>query len=497
LGNRAQVIITSDTYPKEMAGIDDRLISRFDSGLTVAIEPPELEMRVAILMKKAAATLFPDSGEEQASFLHALLAPGPRGNASVWMVPPRPGEIETLPREAFPEWLPPFIEVVTPGVKIGLSEAYKQGEVYPLDFSSVLTGSAMLSARDSLPREARILDLCAAPGGKSILASALLRPGLILANEVEGRRLGPLRHNLSRCRIAAAHTQRLDTEEIAGGPPFPGMIVPTGIRVYREMHNLIGVLENLHSIESSSLAQVIGHDPKRESVALGKCAHFSNPSNIHWILAVNLTRCRKELNGVRIGIAGPVAGVFTRNCYKARSLGEDGKDLASRGFLGKFHGNGLAMRHKSWHTYACGRDGQISCAQDFACFFDNLAFLVGMTLCVNGSNKRKNVKSNGFWKIGRRRQLARTGISCKRGVYLSSLEAPLPRLAAAPANEDQGADGDGGDDAEEGRDADENEDEDEEDNYEGDDEEVRALQSFLSALCTAEARVCVTLSHSH
>jgi chromosomal replication initiator protein len=53
LSNRSQVIITSDTYPKEMAGIDDRLISRFDSGLTVAIEPPELEMRVAILMKKA------------------------------------------------------------------------------------------------------------------------------------------------------------------------------------------------------------------------------------------------------------------------------------------------------------------------------------------------------------------------------------------------------------------------------------------------------------
>lgn len=54
LSNKSQVIITSDTYPKEMAGIDDRLISRFDSGLTVAIEPPELEMRVAILMKKAA-----------------------------------------------------------------------------------------------------------------------------------------------------------------------------------------------------------------------------------------------------------------------------------------------------------------------------------------------------------------------------------------------------------------------------------------------------------
>ncbi|MGI4814397.1 MAG: chromosomal replication initiator protein DnaA [Janthinobacterium lividum] len=53
VANRAQLIITSDTYPKEISGIDDRLISRFDSGLTVAIEPPELEMRVAILMRKA------------------------------------------------------------------------------------------------------------------------------------------------------------------------------------------------------------------------------------------------------------------------------------------------------------------------------------------------------------------------------------------------------------------------------------------------------------
>ncbi len=48
-----QVIITCDTYPKEIAGVEDRLISRFGWGLTVAVEPPELEMRVAILLKKA------------------------------------------------------------------------------------------------------------------------------------------------------------------------------------------------------------------------------------------------------------------------------------------------------------------------------------------------------------------------------------------------------------------------------------------------------------
>jgi chromosomal replication initiator protein len=48
-----QVVITCDTYPKEITGIENRLISRFGWGLTVAVEPPELEMRVAILLKKA------------------------------------------------------------------------------------------------------------------------------------------------------------------------------------------------------------------------------------------------------------------------------------------------------------------------------------------------------------------------------------------------------------------------------------------------------------
>ena len=50
-----QIVITCDTYPKEIAGMQERLISRFGWGLTVAIEPPELEMRVAIVLKKAAA----------------------------------------------------------------------------------------------------------------------------------------------------------------------------------------------------------------------------------------------------------------------------------------------------------------------------------------------------------------------------------------------------------------------------------------------------------
>jgi chromosomal replication initiator protein len=53
--NKKQIVITCDTFPKEIAGLDDRLKSRFAWGLTVAVEPPELEMRVAILLAKAQA----------------------------------------------------------------------------------------------------------------------------------------------------------------------------------------------------------------------------------------------------------------------------------------------------------------------------------------------------------------------------------------------------------------------------------------------------------
>jgi chromosomal replication initiator protein len=55
LEGQRQIILTCDRYPKEVAGLEERLKSRFGWGLTVAIEPPELETSVAILMSKAEA----------------------------------------------------------------------------------------------------------------------------------------------------------------------------------------------------------------------------------------------------------------------------------------------------------------------------------------------------------------------------------------------------------------------------------------------------------
>jgi chromosomal replication initiator protein len=66
---KKQIIITCDTYPKDVLGLEERLVSRFDWGLTVAIEPPELEMRIAILKKKAEAERITISDE--VSFLIA------------------------------------------------------------------------------------------------------------------------------------------------------------------------------------------------------------------------------------------------------------------------------------------------------------------------------------------------------------------------------------------------------------------------------------------
>ncbi len=68
LAKKSHIVMTSDTYPKGLANIHERLVSRFDSGLTVAIEPPELEMRVAILINKARAE-HADMPEEVAFFV--------------------------------------------------------------------------------------------------------------------------------------------------------------------------------------------------------------------------------------------------------------------------------------------------------------------------------------------------------------------------------------------------------------------------------------------
>lgn len=167
------------------------------------------------LMQKAAIALFPDSEAERSEFLDALLCPVPRGNAIIWTSDERTDELKCAPRAELPRWIPENIDLLMPDEKPGKTDAYRNGLLYSLDYSSVLTGSALLQLQDKTGPNAAVLDACAAPGGKSILCSTLLRPGLLLSNEVEGKRLGMLRHNLNRCQIPNAFTQRMPVHELA------------------------------------------------------------------------------------------------------------------------------------------------------------------------------------------------------------------------------------------------------------------------------------------
>jgi len=164
-------------------------------------------------MRKAASALFEGSEAEREAFLAALTDPPGGGDAIAWTGSRQAGALATVPREELPDWLPEEVDLLRPGER---ADASTRGEpCYQLDYSSVVAASALLVARDSLPTGPRVLDVCAAPGGKSVLASLFLQPGFLLANEVVGKRLGILRHNLRRCRIAHGHTQRLQPPRLA------------------------------------------------------------------------------------------------------------------------------------------------------------------------------------------------------------------------------------------------------------------------------------------
>ncbi len=94
------------------------------------------------------------------------------------------------------DWLPPHVCVPAEvGLKLGGFEDYRAGLYYPLDLSSCWESAALAQ----LPPPQRSLDLCAAPGGKSMLMLARFSPREHVANEVNAARRGILRQNMEQC----------------------------------------------------------------------------------------------------------------------------------------------------------------------------------------------------------------------------------------------------------------------------------------------------------
>jgi 16S rRNA C967 or C1407 C5-methylase (RsmB/RsmF family) len=156
-------------------------------------------------MLKVAYELFPDE-EERDEFIEVLHA-GESKDQALIVMENRP-EMIAFPRQPRLAWQPSFVERIDESFKASKHPFYKKGFYYSLDFSSVFSASAMLALPE---RPTRILDMCAAPGGKSVFAYRAFRPDLLLCNEIIKSRAGILLNNLARCKCETSALYCTDT----------------------------------------------------------------------------------------------------------------------------------------------------------------------------------------------------------------------------------------------------------------------------------------------
>jgi 16S rRNA C967 or C1407 C5-methylase (RsmB/RsmF family) len=161
------------------------------------------------LLIKLSRKLFAEP-DQQAAFIQALTQPPMMAPAIVWTgaaADHSPFRVEPpLP------WQPACIDRLAPGSQPGRHPLHAAGAYYCLDTSSVFAATVLAA----VPRPvARVVDLCAAPGGKSILAQQLLQPEQLFCNEVIRKRVKILIANLKRCRLGNATVFNLDPAVLA------------------------------------------------------------------------------------------------------------------------------------------------------------------------------------------------------------------------------------------------------------------------------------------
>lgn len=171
------------------------------------------------LLLKLSRSLFADSAEQE-KFIHAVTNPQPFNPAILWLQP-KPTE-NPFNLEQVALWQPEFVDRLALNTKPGKHSLHQAGHYYCLDFSSIFAASSLLTITQPLEL---ILDMCAAPGGKSIFAWKTLNPELLLCNEVIGKRLGMLLSNLKRCQISRSATMNLDSKILAEKLPETANLV--------------------------------------------------------------------------------------------------------------------------------------------------------------------------------------------------------------------------------------------------------------------------------
>lgn len=171
------------------------------------------------LLVKLSQRLFQDE-TERTDFCDRLIHPQPLHPCILWcQSPPVPSLFAVEP--PLP-WQPNWCDRLAFGQQPGKHPFHDQGAFYCLDFSSIFAASALLT----IPAPVNLLvDVCAAPGGKSIFAWRALQPELLISNEVIGKRIGALLSNLKRCQIHSARVTNLDPQVLAETMPQTAQVV--------------------------------------------------------------------------------------------------------------------------------------------------------------------------------------------------------------------------------------------------------------------------------
>jgi 16S rRNA C967 or C1407 C5-methylase (RsmB/RsmF family) len=157
-------------------------------------------------------------------FINALLNPQPMPACILWCrekVEPLPWQVEECL-----EWQPGFVDRLAVNAKPGKHELHDRGYYYCLDFSSVFAANVLIKAGKRGERSPNlVVDVCAAPGGKSIFAWRALQPELLISNETIGKRTGMLIANLKRCQVKPAIVTKLDSKTLATTIPNSAEVV--------------------------------------------------------------------------------------------------------------------------------------------------------------------------------------------------------------------------------------------------------------------------------
>ena len=162
---------------------------------------------------KVARDLFVDEHERE-SFLRAMQEKDSGVTGVVWLKQ-RPDDIGFVTGER-PEWLPEWIDVAAEGERPGKLTAHDEGSIYCMDLSSTFACAALSAIEDVV---SIVVDVCASPGGKGIVARRYLEPNLLVGNEVIGKRTAQLISNYKRCHIDPSIVTSLDPERLGEEVP--------------------------------------------------------------------------------------------------------------------------------------------------------------------------------------------------------------------------------------------------------------------------------------